>query len=94
MPGMGNMAVVAQGLTWLRLQLLRRLPQLPKTYAAGLGVRQQPTPDEGGVEGGGGGEGDHISAHMCTNKTHTHPPFTVQLWAFKHMPGLCIISSV
>lgn len=58
MPVMGNMAVVAQGLTWLRLQLLLRLPQLPKTYAAVLGVQQQPTPDEGGVEGGGGGEGE------------------------------------
>lgn len=58
MPGMGNMAVVAQGLTWLRLRLLRPLPQLPKTYAAVLGVPQQPTPDEGGVEGGGGGEGE------------------------------------
>lgn len=49
------MAVVAQGLTWLRLQLLRWLPQLPKTYVAGLGVRQQRTPNEGGIEGGGGG---------------------------------------
>lgn len=51
MPVMGNMAVVAQGLTWLR-------PQLPKTYAAVQGVQQQPTPDEGGVEGDGGGEGE------------------------------------
>lgn len=58
MPVMGNMAVVAQGLTWLRLQLPLRLPQLPKTYAAVQGVQQQPTPDEGGVEGGGGGEGE------------------------------------
>lgn len=45
MPVMGNMAVVAQGLTW----------QLPKTYAAVQGAQQQPTPDEDGVEGGGGG---------------------------------------
>lgn len=58
MPGMGNMAVVARGLTWLRLRLLLRLPQLPKTYAVVRGVQQQPTPDEGGVEGGGGGEGE------------------------------------
>lgn len=52
------MAVVAQGLTWLRLRRLRRRPQRPKTCAVGLGVRLQPTPDEGGVEGGGGGEGE------------------------------------
>lgn len=58
MPVMGNMAVVAQGLTWLRLQQRRRRPQLPKTYAVVRGVQQQPTPDEGGVEGGGGGEGE------------------------------------
>lgn len=58
MPVMGNMAVVAQGLTWLQLRLLLRLPQLPKKYAAVQGVQQQPTPDEGGVEGGGGGEGE------------------------------------
>lgn len=55
---MGSMAVVAQGLTWLRLRPLLRLPQLPKTYAVVLGVQQQPTPDEGGAEGGGGGEGE------------------------------------
>lgn len=58
MPVMGNMAAVAQGLTWLQLQPLLRLPQLPRRYAAARGVRQQPTPDEDGVEGGGGGEGE------------------------------------
>lgn len=58
MPVMGNMAVVAQGLTWLQLQPLLRPPQLPKTYAAVRGVPQQPTPDEDGAEGDGGGEGE------------------------------------
>lgn len=58
MPVMGNMAVVAQGLTSRPLRPLLRLPQLPKTYAAVQGVQQQPTPDEDGVEGGGGGEGE------------------------------------
>ncbi|KAF3816624.1 hypothetical protein GH733_013972 [Mirounga leonina] len=55
---MGNMAVVAQGLTWLQLRPPLRLPQLPKRYAAVQGVQRQPTPDEDGVEGGGGGEGE------------------------------------
>lgn len=55
---MGNMAVVAQGLTWLQLRQLLRQPQLPKRYAAVQGVQQQLTPDEDGVEGGGGGEGE------------------------------------
>lgn len=58
MPVMGNMAVVAQGLTWLQLQPLLRPPQLPKRYAAVQGELQQPNPDEGDVEGGGGGEGE------------------------------------
>lgn len=58
MPVMGNMAVVAQGLTWLQLRPLLRLPQLLKRYAAVQGVPQQPTPDGDGVEGGGGGEGE------------------------------------
>lgn len=57
MPVMGNMAVVAQGLTWLQLQPLLRRPQLPKRYAV-QGVQQQLTPDEDGVERGGGGEGE------------------------------------
>lgn len=55
---MGNMAVVAQGLTWLQLRPPLRLPQLPKRYAAVQGVQRQPTPDGDGVEGGGGGEGE------------------------------------
>lgn len=55
---MGNMAVAAQGLTWLQLRRRLQRPQLPKTYAAVQGVQQQPTPDEGDVEGGGGGEGE------------------------------------
>lgn len=58
MPVMGNMAVVAQGLTWRRLRPLQRLPQLPKRYAAVQGGQQQPTPDEDGVEGGGDGAGE------------------------------------
>lgn len=58
MPVMGNMVVVAQGLTWLQLRPRLRLPQLPKKYAAGLGAQQQRTPDEDGVGGGGGGEGE------------------------------------
>lgn len=58
MPAMGNMTVVAQGLTWLRLRLLLRPPQLPRTCAAARGGQQQPSPDEGGAEGGGGGEGE------------------------------------
>lgn len=57
MPVMGNMAVAAQGLTWLQLRLRLQPPQLPKTYAAVQGVRQQPTPDEDGAEDGGGGAG-------------------------------------
>ena len=58
MPVMGNMAVVAQGLTWLELRRLLRLPQLPTRYAAVRGGQQQPTRDEDGAEGGGGGEGE------------------------------------
>lgn len=58
MPVMGNMAVVAQGLAWLQLRPLLRLPQLPKKYAAVQGVQQLPTPGEDGVAGGGGGAGE------------------------------------
>jgi len=57
-PVMGSKAAVAQGLTWLQLRLRRRLPQLPRKYAAARGGPQQPTRDEDGAEGGGGGEGE------------------------------------
>ena len=58
MPVMGSKAAAAQGLTWLQLRPRRRLPQLPRRYAAARGGPQQPTRDEDGAEGGGGGEGE------------------------------------
>lgn len=58
MPVMGNTAAAAQGLTWLQLRPLLRLPQLRRRYAAVRGGQQQPTRDEDGAEGGGGGEGE------------------------------------
>lgn len=58
MPVMGNMAVVAQGLTWLQPRPLLQRPQLPKRYAAALGARQRPSRGADGAEGGGGGAGE------------------------------------
>lgn len=57
-PEMGNMAVVAQGLTWLQLRPLLQPPQLPRRYAAALGARQQRSRGADGAEGGGGGAGE------------------------------------
>lgn len=94
-PAMGNMAVVAQGLTWLRLRLLLQRPQLPRTCAAARGGQQQPNPDEGGAEGGGGGEGeeeegvedggdggggDLLLLQMCR---HCKPPSFLR-WLLRH----------